>query len=538
MRRVAGCFLVLVAILAAPHLARAGGADEPSVVIRIKSVDTVLQNLKLIATLVGQEQAATDILGLINAKAGKKGLEGVDTNRPLGAYVKFGKELDDINGALLIPVADQAAFVTLLENLATKPTKRKDGNYSLQAKEVELFLRFANKYAYITHASENLSDKSILDPAKVLAGSKDSLVSATIRLDQIPDAGRLFIMAGIEQQFDELDEKAPKDESEAVKTFRKAAARQVVRTVSDVLKEGHRGRLDVNVDEAKRDLSVKLTLAAQPGTDLAKTIKNAGLGKSPFAGLMPQNAAFRGSIDLMFPEALHQNFAKMIEEASKKGLADITDAAKRKQAKALVDSILPTIRAGQLDGFLGLAGPVNDHYTLLAALKVKDGDQIGKVVYDLVAAEMKNMPAAQRDKIKLDLDLAGSVKIHRVELPPDPKTGKVLDGLTGDPNLHVAFRKDAVFLAIGPNALATIKQAVTSEQSGTAPVLLFDFNVARMAPTIAKTPEQQKVAKQMFPAGKDANIRVVVEGGDMLSLRINVSLDVLEFLAKMNEGKK
>ena len=70
MRRFGCCFVALFAILAAPHLARAGDADEPTIVIRVKSIGTVLSNLKLLATLVGQEQAATDIQGLINAMAG------------------------------------------------------------------------------------------------------------------------------------------------------------------------------------------------------------------------------------------------------------------------------------------------------------------------------------------------------------------------------------------------------------------------------------------------------------------------------------
>jgi hypothetical protein len=542
MRRTLSCGLVLVGLLAAVpgvHSGKKPAADEPTVVIRVKSLDTVLQNLKLLSTLLGREKAAEDIQGLIKAKVGSKGLQGIDLDRPLGAYVRFGKELDDLNGALLIPVSDQAAFVTLLDNLGMRPSKGKDGIYTLQTQQnIELYLRFANKYAYVSAVNtENLSDKNLLDPAKVLAGTADSVLSATVRLDQIPDVAKLLALGQLEQKLQDLQDDAPKDESAAQKVFRKAVIRQVSKTAADVLKEGERGRLDVTVNDAKKELTVRLSLAAQKGTELARTFKAVGQERSPFAGLMTKGAAFRGSVDVVFPEPIHKAFAAAIEEAAQKGLAEIDNPAKRKQAKELVDALLPTARSGQLDAFFGMAGPVNNHYTLLAALKVKDGDRLGTVVHDLVSAEVKTMPADAQKRIQLDADSAGSVKVHRFELPPDPKTGKVLDELPGDPNLYVAFRKDALFLAIGPSALATLKEAVASQQSGTAPVFLFDFNVARMSPTIAKTAEQKELARKLFPAGKEGSIRTVVEGGDSLNVQVNLTLDVLEFFAKMNEGK-
>jgi hypothetical protein len=147
------------------------------------------------------------------------------------------------------------------------------------------------------------------------------------------------------------------------------------------------------------------------------------------------------------------------------------------------------------------------------------------------------MPAEAQKKIQLDLTKVGSVKIHKFEIPPDPKTGKILDGLPGDPDLYVAFLKDAVFLAIGPNALATLKEAVSTEQAGSVPLFQFDFNVARMASTLAFTAEQKALAAELFPAGKDAPIRITVDGGEALTLRLSVALDVLEFFAKMNEKR-
>jgi hypothetical protein len=541
MRRIACCGLIMLGLLALAPSLRADDkpADEPGIVIRVKSLDTVLANLKLLATVIGREQNALDIQGLIKAKVGEKGLQGIDLKRPVGAYVRFGKELEDLNGAVLIPVADQPAFLELLTNLGMKPAKGKDGIYTLQTQQnIELYLRFANKYAYVSAINtDNLSDKNILDPAKVLAGADDSMISATIRLDLIPEAAKLLAMATLEQNLEDLQDKLPGDPSAAQKAFRKAGVRQASKTVSNVLKEGQRARLEVSMVEGKKELGVRLSLTAQPGTELAKTLREAGKTKSAFAGLMVKNAAFRGSAAVHFPEDVHKAFAQLIEDAAQKGLGDLTDPAKRKQGQALVDALLPTARAGQLDAFFGMAGPDDNHYTFLAALKVADGDKLGTLVHDLIAAELKKMPAEEQKKIQLDVATIGSVKVHKFELPPDPKTGKILEGLPGDPNLYVAFRKDAVFLAIGPTALATLKDAVGTEQAGTVPLFQFDFNVARMASTLAKTADQKTLATQLFPAGKDAPIRITVDGGEALTLRLSVALDVLEFFAKMNEKR-
>jgi hypothetical protein len=533
---------VVIGLLAAVPAARAGDkAAEPTVVIRVNSLNTVLKDLKVLATLLGREKEAQSIQDLIKAKVGAKGLQGIDLSRPAGAYVRFGEDITDINGAVLVPVADTQNFLTLLQGLqglTLNPNKGKDDIYTLtvtlqNGQNIDLYMRFANKYAYFTAVNTDyLSDKNLLDPAKVLAGSADSLLSVAIRIDQVPDLLKTMAIGQFEKN---LQDNPLLGETEAQKEFRIATAKQVTKIASDVLAQGKRAEIDMSMNKDKNDLSLRLSLSAKPGTQLATNIANAGKHKSAFASLLSNSAAFRGSIDLEFPQEMHKAFAKAIEDSAHKALTDLPSDAKRKQAQALVDSIVPTIKSGQLDAFFGMAGPVDKHFTLVAAVKLADGDRVGTVIHDLLEGELKNMPAAQREKIQLDVATVGGVKIHRLELPPDPKTNKVLDGLTGDPNLYVAFRKDAAFLAIGPQSLATLKEAIGIQQTGTVPVFLFDFSVARMADTIAKTPKQKEAAAKLFTASKDGRVRLVVNGGEAMTVRLDVALNVLEFFANLKK---
>jgi hypothetical protein len=264
---------------------------------------------------------------------------------------------------------------------------------------------------------------------------------------------------------------------------------------------------------------------------MMQTLQKLGQSKSLFAGDLRQDAAVQGLLHVVLPETLRTEFVKVLDEAAQKGLQDIQDAAKRDQAKKLIDALRPTFTRGLLDGIVRLTGPVEKNYTLLAAIQVQDGVQLGTTIRGLIADAIKDVPAAQKDKIQLDAATAAGVKIHRFELPQDPNNRRALEVL-GDNNLYVAFRKDAVFFALGKEGLSTLKDAVAVTQAAAAPTFRFDFDVARMVPIIAKTQEQRDLAQKLFKGGDDSRIRFTVTGGPALTARLTMGLNALEFFAK------
>ena len=149
---------------------RAQGNVPPTISLQIRSFDAVLENVKLLVSLSGREEIAKQVEGLIKTKIGPKGLEGIDPDRPFGVYAQFGKELNDVSGVIMVPIADQNAFLGLLENLGVKAKKDfNTGIYTITpTKEIlnmQLFFRFANKYVYGTSLNvDALSDKNILAP--------------------------------------------------------------------------------------------------------------------------------------------------------------------------------------------------------------------------------------------------------------------------------------------------------------------------------------------------------------------------------------
>ena len=130
--------IALLWLLGVPAAVQAGDAKKtPMVVVRVRSVDAVVDNVKLVVALAGRENVAQQIEGLIKAKIGPNGLEGIDSKRPFGGYARIGSDFNDVVGVAMIPIADEKAFLSLLENLNFKPARDKKGVYTVSERYEE-----------------------------------------------------------------------------------------------------------------------------------------------------------------------------------------------------------------------------------------------------------------------------------------------------------------------------------------------------------------------------------------------------------------
>jgi len=534
---VPALFVVLPTVAIPTGTVQAGApAAPPTFVVRVRSIDTLVENAKLLVTLAGREEIAKQVEGLIKAKIGVKGLEGIDTSRPLGAYGRFGKEIDDIAGAVLVPIADEKAFVGLLEDQNLLVTKGKDGLYTVQTgTPIEVYIRFANRYAYLTALNPSAIDKDKLpDPMQVL-GKEGPMFSAALRIDQLPEAARQVASAAIEQGLQDALAKEPPNETEAQKALRVAAANEVVKTMIGIISEGAEVKLSVDLDAQKKQIAANVSLSGKPGTKLAEAIANIGQRPSQFGALRSPEAAFRGSLHLVLPEEMKKSLAKVLEEATAHGVQQIQDAKKREQAAKVLEALAPTIRAAEADGVVQLIGPDSDRkYAILAAVKVAEGKKLGMTLENLLQDALQQAPPQVKERIHLNAATVGDVKVHRFELPDDKKDIEKLRELTGDTNLHVAFASDAVFFAVGKSGLGVLKTALAAKTAGPSPLLLVEVDMARLA-ALAPTEELRNAAKKMFVGGKDSMIRIAVEGGATLRLSITTPLAVVQFLAQTRE---
>ena len=298
LKKWLACLALLVFL---PLAAQAGGGDKPAVVVRVRSLDALVENVKLLVTLAGRGESAEQIEGLYKDKIGAEVLECIDPAPPFGAYARFGKELDDIGGAVLIPIASEKAFLSLLDNLNVRATKGKNDIYTLQTPApVEVYLRFANRYAYVTALNPTPLEGKLADPEQII-GKGGPTFSATVRLDQVPEVARQLAIGQVEQGLQDLAKKLP-GETPGQQAVHAAAAKEIAKTVIGVLKDGAEFSLAIDVSAKTKELSVNLSLAGKSGSELAQTIQKLGQGNSQFGKLRGVNAAFLGIAHVVLPD--------------------------------------------------------------------------------------------------------------------------------------------------------------------------------------------------------------------------------------------
>ncbi|MCI0379052.1 MAG: hypothetical protein L0215_15700 [Gemmataceae bacterium] len=521
--------LFVLPILSVPAGARAGD-QQPTLVVRVGSLDALLGNIKALVKLTGQEEAARNIEALIQSKLGEKGLEGIDRTRPLGAYGRLGKELEDVQGALLVPIANEQAFLKLLNSLQVRYSKDKHDIYTIETgAPVNAYFRFANKYCYVTAlTTDALLPKNMLDPAKVLAGKPASVFSASLRIDQLPEAAKLIAVAQMEQELQKFEESKQAGDSAGQRALVSAGIKEFVKSAAAVLKDGKEFSADVGFDKDSGEIYGAFALSALPGSALANEIAGLGKNNSQFGGLMQKGAAFNSVLHFTMPDSLTKALTKAMAELE----SDMRGNAKQAHVAILIKALTPTVTAGEIDSAFHML-PSGKHFTLVGAVKVKEGQKLESTLRELLTEAFRNLPAAEKEKIKLDADSVGGVKIHRFILPEDdPGLAAVL----GDSTVHVAFRNDAVFVALGKDGLAAVKSAVTAKAGAATPIALYELDMARLAPLLAQAAGNADLADKIFPGGRNGTLRFVVEGGSALTVRFNTHAAVLQLLGQMKKN--
>ena len=537
------CFCLVAAVSLAtvclPAPAAASDAAAPTVIVRVRSIDNLIADLKYVTGLIGRGAEAKQLDAAIK-KTLPNGFQGIDTKRPIGLYAIADPDFNPAESqiVLLLPVSDEKALIGLIESIGSaKVSKDDDGLYTISPENAtsSVFFRFVHKYAYAT-----IKDKATLDKTKLLTLDKifpaDNLqtVSITFRLDQIPDAYRQALFSQIDARLLSLDEEHPAGETKVQHALRVEAAKQVGTLFAALVKEGKALDFALDMDRKTQELSVELNILARPQTPLAASLEALGRESSLFAGMLKADAAMslvaRGGL----PDGLRKALGPVIDEGVQTNLTKEKHAAKREQAEKILKALAPSLKAGELDIGASLAKTSdNPNYTIVAGIKLKEGRDIDHAIRDL----LKSLPEDARKAIKVESE-AGDVTIYRLDVHErlDADARRFL----GDNPFYVALRSDALLVAGGAGGMQALKDALAAKAS-TAPPVQVNIAVASLVPLMGKKAKADPVAAARKAFGDGAKnkdrIRFSVESGNSLKIRLTASAAVLRFLSLM-DGKK
>src|SRR5215471_21784561 len=208
------CVAVVALLALAVPVRAADDKKTPTLIVRVQSLDGLIADARYLATLAGREEEAKQAEGFLKQFTGEKGIEGIDTKRPMGAYAFLGENVIDSEAVVLLPVADEQAVLALLKRLNLTAEKDKDGVYSFQLPKpnVPIYFRFANKYVYVTARDKDaIEEKRLLAPAVVLPAGEIGATSATFNLEGVPEDIRKMILGQAEMRLGNLKEKQEKE---------------------------------------------------------------------------------------------------------------------------------------------------------------------------------------------------------------------------------------------------------------------------------------------------------------------------------------
>ena len=221
--------MAVAAIL--PSAALAQKPVEPTIEVRIRSVNDLLDKAEYIGGLVDQDEPIKQVRGLLkNLSTDGKGVEGVDPKKPFGVYSVLTEDVQSSPVIVMVPIADQERFLAALkERLQIVPEKVEGGTLKANVPLInEVFMRFSNDYLYLGRSAKDLNAKSLVSPKDFFAKDDGSVIAISARFDRIPAEVKTFVLGQFEHQIQEGIKKDDANKSPAEKKLGALLADAVV----------------------------------------------------------------------------------------------------------------------------------------------------------------------------------------------------------------------------------------------------------------------------------------------------------------------
>jgi hypothetical protein len=519
----------------------AGKAVQPTVVVRLKALAEVIDDARYLFALAGQAELGKQFEAMLKKRTGKKGLDGIDPKKPLGLYATLKANVQKSEAVLLLPIADEKAFLSLLENLDIMADKGKDGLYTAEVEKLPfpVIFRFANGYLYGTlkageQSADLLAKEKLPLPAAVLGAGGSELLALTINFDRVPDQLKQLAEGFIDQGIDQAKDQEPPNETAAQKAVREAVIDEAGRQLKALLNEGTSLKGSLNIDRKANDLALAIELKGKKGSGLAKDLAALGAFKSVAAGLVNERSAANATLAVRLPEAVRKHLGKLVDEHVKQALANEEDKGKRELMRILLEALAPTGKSGTFDLSVDLRAPGKaGKYALLLGTRVTDGEGVEKAVRKVVA----KLPDEVKEAVKFDVEKVKGVNVHRIT-PPEGSTPENVKALLGEGPVYFAVRKDALFVSLGEDALAALKGAMAAAPTAGQP-LQVEVSLARVAKLMAKAQKAApEAAQKAFKAPGSDKVRLTIEGGDSLRLRLSAKARVVTFLGALKKAEE
>lgn len=506
--------LAVVALLAGNQMASAQQESKPLVVVSFAGYDQLKSDIAYLGKLGGSPQMADNLEGLLGLFTGGQGLAGVDKSKPWGTVVTT--DGFQFSATAFLPVTDLDQLTGALAGFV-QPKDAGDGIKEIQVGENPLYVKQQGNWAFLardTMMLTNLPD----DPGALLQGlEKEYDLAVRAYVNNIPD---VFRQMAIDQMKIGVEQGLQPDEDETDEEFqaRVDVTRKQVDQMITMINDLNTITVGWAIDQTMAATYLDFGMTALPDTETAAKFAAFKSITSNFAGFTSESSIFslhatqpiaQDEIDQLLQtiSTLGDQIDKEIEKSEEIETDEDRAMAKDLVAK-MIDVAKKTVQGGKIDGAVSMVG--EGPYTLVAGGKVADTEQVSEMIKSAL-----NWGAQQNDikDLKIDEETADGVTYHSFG-PKQPKEENK-DIFGEDPRITIGVGAEAVYLAIGQNGIATIKEAIAqsaAKQSEEVSPMEFSLSLTPFVEMAAKgepdNMQLQMLAQQLESTGKD-HIRVI-----------------------------
>ncbi|MGF1579531.1 MAG: hypothetical protein ACFCD0_09225 [Gemmataceae bacterium] len=534
-------FLALLSLGLVPTAVQAqnpkGNATDPTIILRVKSFQTLVDSFKTVANAIDMADVAQQVEGVLQSPIGQAGLKGIDTKRPWIVYGKIGEDLQNMGAVLMIPVNDQKAFLNLLANVQFTPEEDANdkGLYIVDQNiqpAIQIGFRFANKFAYIT--AENfdfIKAGNLLPPNKIKTTNMKAAISGVFRMDQVPGEAYKFLKVQLENQVRDFKENEVSNNNELEKKIQFAIVDEALKQGLAFLKGSKQIAFAFDVDADKKQFVEDVTIEGQPQSQFAKNMVDLAGPGSLFGGLLQKGTMVNGLVTFKLPASIR----KVLDEALTKGIVEARKKGKSAKERELIEQFIaglsPTLKSSVVDGAVSAVTEKDGTLSGVAAIRLVDAKKLEKAIKEL----HKFIPDVEAKKFNLDFDKVGKANIHQINAQDDydAQARRIL----GNFPIYIAFRNDAALLGFGKNGLTQVKRAVAGKKMGKSPVMSFSLAIRDLIPLVSKKEREIAAAKTTFGPNTPGTVMITAtQQGLKASIQVRVDLSVLRFAIRADKN--
>lgn len=433
---------------------------KPAVVVSLASFDEIFGDLSYLAETAG----AKDYMDIARGMAGVF-TDGLDKQRPAGAFLMFEPGADEPKAIVFIPVANLEKLLATHERNIGR-AEREGDLLRIEGPNGSVYIKEAAGWAFASQDKDALAITPG-DPTALLGSlTKDYTVAVKVKAENIPQPLRELAIGELQRGFESgLAEQSPED-----RELLEGLSRRQMESLRMLIEETDELLIGWNVDSMAKKTYLDITMTARAGTDLAKQFAEMGDGTSAFSGFLASDAAgalhFSGTMSKDDVEQL----TLLVDAASKKAVQaieedeDLDDPAKRTAAKDIVTSLFAvarkTAQSGKMNGGATLMMGETS-LTFAAGGHVADAAELERVLR--VAADLaKDEP--KFPGIKFDADKHAGVTFHTMRIPLDDDDAQKVFGEQLD--VAIGVGKDSFYLAFGNDSVATLKKIIDTSAAG------------------------------------------------------------------------